>query len=402
MKFKKATSWDKPLLDLAKLEKELGSRAQIGGWYVAGSKAKDFTIYYSCPYETEDHEALLEGIMAEDGLGVDEAEEDGVPVGNTRSAIESGFVRFVMDGAFEGNRGVYITAGSEEDAKDFAWSIPNKVGWRGSAEYHPDKHSWQEKSVRVRELGLIERKPMRSNPPKNIDTEETLGGECAVWALAAASGRTVQDVRRAFLDAGIDIWTEDGLAKGTELERMRRMVQKLDLEKRITYIGYSYPTLTARSKRALYYTSRDYTSRFMHGKSADDFARTQAVEDGFQFPPGTMSGANRATVGQVLRKAKRERLAAIVVTGRVRLALRKIEKLASGMKIRHMGIKGVTHVLGYSPSLGVYDTAASIPNAVAMERFKDGNVKLGDWHRHGQEIPDPSRPALLWVYFKGE
>ena len=400
MKFKKATSWDKPFRDLAQL-KDLGRLGEVGGWYVAGSKAKDFTIYYSCPYETEDHDALLEGLMADDGVGAEsEDDEDGFPISSTKLAIEAGMVRFILQGESFGNRRIYITANSLENLKDFAWSIPNKVGWRGSAEHQDPVRG--DRSVGLSILGLIERKPMRSNPPKNIDTEETLGGECAVWALAAASGRTVQDVRRAFLDAGIDIWTEDGLAKGTELERMRRMVQKLDLEKRITYIGYSYPTLTARSKRALYYTSRDYTSRFMHGKSADDFARTQAVEDGFQFPPGTMSGANRATVGQVLRKAKRERLAAIVVTGRVRLALRKIEKLASGMKIRHMGIKGVTHVLGYSPSLGVYDTAASIPNAVAMERFKDGNVKLGDWHRHGQEIPDPSRPALLWVYFKGE
>ena len=396
MNFKKATSWDKPFRDLKKLSSEDFNDSSIGGWFIPRSGRDDFYIVYTAPYESEDHYALLDGPIAEMGIEVEQVAD----FDQIWSAIMGGMVRFVIETSTSGDKVLAVAAGCRKLLDDFVGSLPSKSGWMGTAEYIDSDGS--DKFCSVSDLGLRRRGGMRPNPPKNIDTEETLGGECAVWALAAASGRTVQDVRRAFLDAGIDIWTEDGLAKGTELERMRRMVQKLDLEKRITYIGYSYPTLTARSKRALYYTSRDYTSRFMHGKSADDFARTQAVEDGFQFPPGTMSGANRATVGQVLRKAKRERLAAIVVTGRVRLALRKIEKLASGMKIRHMGIKGVTHVLGYSPSLGVYDTAASIPNAVALERFKDGNVKLGDWHRHGQEIPDPSRPALLWVYFKGE
>jgi hypothetical protein len=362
-----------------------------GGWWVPTSSGGK--IVFASPYHQEDHGLLIEDLGL--GLGVDEF----------AATYATGSVRFIVGGFPVGgvkspeSRYLNLCAESLRALKDCVATFPSKRGWDVEADY------WSAGGVDLRvvdpiDLGFsVGRRP---NPPKNIDTEETLGGECAVWALAAASGRTVQDVRRAFLDAGIDIWTEDGLAKGTELERMRKMVQKLDLEKRITYIGYSYPMLLAKSKRALFHTSRDYTSRFMHGKSADDFARTQAVEDGFQLPPGTMSGANRATVGQVLRMAKRERLAAIVVTGRVRLALRKIEKLASGVKIRHMGIKGVTHVLGYSPSLGVYDTAVSIPNAVAMERFKVGNVKLGDWHRHGQEIPDPSRPALLWVYFKGE
>lgn len=399
MRFKKSTSWDKPLRDLAQLEKQLGSRGQIGGWYVAGAGANDFTLYYSCPYETADHVALLEGLMAEDGIGVEEAEEDGVPVGNTRSAIEAGFVRFVMDGAFEGNRGLYITADSMESLKDFAWSIPSKVGWRGSAEYLDGRLG--DRSMSVSSLGLVQKKPMRPNPPKNIDSDDVLGGECAVWALAAASGRSVQDVRRAFMDAGIDIWTEDGLAKGTTPERIRKMVQKLDLEKRITYIGYSYPMLIESKRRALYYTSRDHTSRFMYGVDPETFSRNQEVAEGFALG-SVPSGANKATIGQVIRYARKNKLAAIVTTGKVRLALKGIEKLASGARIRHMTIKGTTHILGYSPSLGVYDSAVSIPNDVAMERFKLGDVKIGDWYRHGQEIPQSSRPALFWVYFRGE
>ena len=395
MRFKKSTSWDKPLRDLAQLEKQLGSRGQ----YARKNPYKPQLVWWverdGKVHSNEDTDSHAN--MASDLLGIRD------PWAAYGEAInELGWVRGMTN--LDGSRGYFNWAGSTLPTDRQRVAIAKLVKGSELVQWDRIVGRWTEDGDDLVRSGTgFPWSGARSNPPKDIDSDDVLGGECAVWALAAASGRSVPDVRRAFMDAGIDIWTEDGLAKGTTPERIRKMVQKLDLEKRITYIGYSYPMLIESKRRALYYTSRDHTSRFMYGVDPETFSRNQEVAEGFALG-SVPSGANKATIGQVIRYARKNKLAAIVTTGKVRLALKGIEKLASGARIRHMTIKGTTHILGYSPSLGVYDSGVVIPESVAIERFKGSGspISIGDWYRHGQEIPQSSRPALFWVYFKGE
>lgn len=365
-------------------------RKVVGGWFfLNGGKPE---IWYVANYRIGDHYHIAMSI----GPNVFGWPSNGVE----RRMKSVGGVRFVLSHGVGNGRDVQVDdlgVESEEAISRFAKSFPRQTGWTVFDERR------QLSAADLERIGFPPFKAMRPNPPKDIDSDEVLGGECAVWALAAASGRSVPDVRRAFMDAGIDIWTNDGLATGTSPDRIRRVMQKLDVEKKIAYIGYSYPMLTQKSKMAYFHTSRSYTSKFMHGKDPDQFAKDQAYEEGFKLPDGVTSGANRATVGQVLRLAKRDGVAALVITGRLRLYTRKFEKGPQGTT-RHLGIKGTTHIVGYSPASGVFDTAAQVPYDRAVERAKETGqwLKGGDWHRHGQEIPDGSRPALLWVYFKGE
>lgn len=394
MRFKTATSWDKPLKDLRELErKDLGWLPTLGGWFIAGSGDFDFDIVYTCPYSSQDHDELLDGPIAEMGIDIEQTEW----LTRTQEAIENGLVRFVITVKPGGEKDLSVQARSREDVEDFIKSIPSKSGWTGGASYDGD-HG--ETYISVSKLGLSRKPTMRSNPPRDIDADSVLGAECAVWALAAASGRSVPDVRRAFMEAGIDIWGESGVAKGTPLPEIRRMVQKLDIDKRIVYVGYSYPFERVGARHAV---SKHYTSQFMYGKDPDQFQRDQSYAEGFQLPEGHTSGASRATVGMVMRHAKKRGLAALAITGRFKVTRSKVVR-SDGSKGFVRNIGGTTHILGYSPAAGFFDSAVTVPYARALEHQQRTGTWLrdGDWYRHGQEIPEPSRPALLWVYFKGE
>lgn len=232
---------------------------------------------------------------------------------------------------------------------------------------------------------------MRRNPPKDIDADAVLGGECAVWAMAAALGMKIPDVRRAFLAAGVDIWTHGGLAKGTPIEQTRLVLKHLDVDKRIVEIGSFVgmgPKDAVRERMGAM-----YKQRFGEGPGA-------------QY---TVADRTGTTVGNIVAEAKRRGLAAMVVTG----VFPKVY-YRDGQLLQPRGApRAKTHLLGYSPSLGVYDTMVSRPHLevfkIAVERTGDmaaSNwrevIKPMDWHHYQNTVPEPRRNAIFWVLFRGE
>lgn len=231
----------------------------------------------------------------------------------------------------------------------------------------------------------------RRNPPKDIDADAVLGGECAVWAMAAALGMKIPDVRRAFLAAGVDIWTHNGLAKGTPMEHTRAVLKHLDVDKRIVEIGSFVgmgPKDAVRERMASM-----YKQRFGEGFGA-------------QY---TVADRTGTTVGNIVAEAKRRGLAAMVVTG----VFPKVY-YRDGQLLQPRGApRAKTHLLGYSPSLGVYDTMVSRPYLevfkIAVERTGDMAatnwrevIKPMDWHHHRGTVPEPRRNAIFWILFRGE
>lgn len=231
----------------------------------------------------------------------------------------------------------------------------------------------------------------RRNPPKDIDADAVLGGECAVWAMAAALGMKIPDVRRAFLAAGVDIWTHDGLAKGTPIEHTRRVMKHLDVDKRIVEIGGFVgmgPKDIVRERMASM-----YKQRFGEGPGA-------------QY---TVADRTGTTVGNIVAEAKKRGLAAMIVTGVFPGVYHRDGQLLQ----RRRAPRAKTHLLGYSPSLGVYDTMVSRPYLevfkIAVERTGDMAatnwrevIKPLDWHHYQNTVPEPRRNAIFWVLFRGE
>jgi GNAT superfamily N-acetyltransferase len=224
----------------------------------------------------------------------------------------------------------------------------------------------------------------RRNPPADLDSSEVIGGECGVWALAAASGRSVPEIRRAYLAAGVDIWGEGGEATGTKMHQMRRVIRHLGLDDRIVSVGFDAIHRGPRASMAM-----AVKNRFVSGSDGETFP----------VPNQEMSTVlDHATVGQIVAKARKSGLAAIAITGEITSKIRR----GGGQRWREIG--GTMHAIGYSPSQGVFDSA--LPN-LGVINDPDYKALLGDtkptgwhWHAHGDVVPKPARKALFWLFLR--
>lgn len=240
-----------------------------------------------------------------------------------------------------------------------------------------------------RMLRLIERRP---NPPKDIDSPKALGDECAVWAISAATGAPVPEVRRAFMDAGEDIWKKrGGQGSGSSMRQIRAVIKKLDWDHKIVGVGAS--EMFGNGPRAKF---ADMQSRlFLSGRwegqiGADQFdVPDQLKEEAARY--GTSRAALKATddmvtVGQLVDQARKDGLALLAVT------------------VNATRARVSAHIVGYSPSRGLYDT--SVPTRAAKAAFihgkADETITGLEWFAHGEDIPGRARRAVLWVFFKGE
>lgn len=224
----------------------------------------------------------------------------------------------------------------------------------------------------------------RRNPPADLDSSEVIGGECGVWALAAASGRSVPEIRRAYLAAGVDIWGQGGEATGTKMHQMRRVIRHLGLDDRIVSVGFDAIHRGPRASMAM-----AVKNRFVSGSDGETFP----------VPNQEMSTVlDHATVGQIVAKARKSGLAAIAITGEITSKIRR----GGGQRWREIG--GTMHAIGYSPSQGVFDSA--LPN-LGVINDPDYKALLGDtkptgwhWHAHGDVVPKPARKALFWLFLR--
>lgn len=240
------------------------------------------------------------------------------------------------------------------------------------------------------------RSKSRRNPPRDVDTLEALGDECAVWAIAAATGRTVPEVRRAFLAGGDDIWlTKGGYGSGASMRQIRAVVKRLDWDHRIVGIGQAL-TL-GNGPRAVF--TQYQSDLFVRGRrrgqiGADEFDVPEGVKDDVTRSMGPAAAVQEfdrvTTIGMLVDQAKREGLSLLAVTVNV--------KRSRGAYT----FRG--HIVGYAPGRGLYDT--SVRSKTAVAKILDGKpseVITGlDYAAHGDEVPQRMRPVVLWVFFKGK
>ena len=256
----------------------------------------------------------------------------------------------------------------------------------------------------------------RRNPPTDIDSPDVLGGECVVWALAAATGKTVPEVRRACLDAGVDIWTDDGKAKGMMQAQLRLVMRKMDIERRIFSIGYA--GMFSGDDRAMSMVGRAAWKRF------DETPGESQLPKDFSF-----DAREKRTVANAVRMADKHGFAMIGMTSSIQRR-RVLIRGAAGTRVdeytsidgslqtrttRLAGIKfvGRTHMVGWSPKMGFYDTAVENPetrkayDADAWDPKRDFGAPIRkrtglEWRSHGNNIPEPRRHLAFWCFFRGE
>jgi hypothetical protein len=236
----------------------------------------------------------------------------------------------------------------------------------------------------------------RHNPPSDIDSAKALGDECSVWAISAATGRSVPEVRRAFMDIGEDIWkSKKGHGSGASMRQIRAVIKKLDWDHKIVGIGASEMFGSGPRAQFAELQSRLFLSgRQEHEVGADQFdVPDQLKEDAARY--GSKRAAIKATdslttIGQLVDQARDDGLALLAVT--VNFRRYKGRYLATG------------HIVGYSPSRGLYDT--SVATHAARARFIHGapeeSITGLEWFAHGQEVPHRTRHAAIWVFFRGE
>lgn len=227
----------------------------------------------------------------------------------------------------------------------------------------------------------------RKNPPDDYDSPEVLTGECAVWALSAASGKSLGAVRNVFVDAGIDMWSKSWRDKagGANVMEIRRAIRAMDLDKRIVSVGFDAINAGPRAKMSAF-----MKDSFLAGKGAETFGHPNAEATTVQ---------DHMTVGQIVKKAEKEGLAAIVIVGEIKERIVRV----GGARTRR--ITGNAHAVGYSPKMGVYDTAIRNPYVPHEDHvaLRGGAPATGfHWHAHGDNVPGSLRRALMWVLFKGE
>jgi hypothetical protein len=136
------------------------------------------------------------------------------------------------------------------------------------------------------------------------------------------------------------------------------------------------------------------SGRQEHEVGADQFdVPDQLKEDAARY--GSKRAAIKATdslttIGQLVDQARDDGLALLAVT--VNFRRYKGRYLATG------------HIVGYSPSRGLYDT--SVATHAARARFIHGapeeSITGLEWFAHGQEVPHRTRHAAIWVFFRGE
>lgn len=244
-------------------------------------------------------------------------------------------------------------------------------------------------------------KGRRKNPPADYDSPEVLTGECTVWAISAASGKSLGAVRKVFVDAGIDMWSKDWRDKagGANVMEIRRAIRALDMDRRIVSVGFDAINAGPRAKM-----SEFMKDSFLAGRGAETFGHPNAEAATVQA---------HMNVGQIVRKAEKEGLAAIVIVGEIKERI--VRALPGSYPTRKRVISGNSHAVGYSPKMGVYDTAVSNPHvfhedyrALRDDLRVEGGVLKGEpitgwhWHAHGDVVPGSMRRALMWVLFKGE
>lgn len=237
----------------------------------------------------------------------------------------------------------------------------------------------------------------RHNPPKDIDSLNVLGGECSVWAIAAATGTSVPDVRRAFMKVGADIWgPRGGGATGASMAQVRSVIRELDWDKRIISVGVGADYFMSGGPKGQF--TQKQTDLFLRGKLREQYSTPDAfdVPEGVRSrlipgagPESAVEGVGFRCVGQLVRYAKEQGLALLAVTANAR---------------RYRGAHHVSaHIIGYSPAKGVYDTAVRVPLTPELRTKYANKTATGfDWYAHGQNVPESLRPAMLWIYFKGE
>lgn len=236
----------------------------------------------------------------------------------------------------------------------------------------------------------------RRNPPSDVDSLRALGDECAVWAISAATGRSVPDVRKAFLAAGHDIWkTKGGSGSGASMRQIRSAVRQLDWDHRIVGIG-SAPTFGSGPREQF---TAHQSDLFVRGRGrnqigADEFDVPARVKDDVTRNMGPAAAVREVdgvtTIGMLVDQAKKDQLSLLAVTVNVRRSRGAYHFLG--------------HIVGYAPGRGLYDTAVRSKAAVA--KILDGRpseIITGlDHAAHGDDVPQRMRHAVLWVFFKGD
>jgi hypothetical protein len=223
---------------------------------------------------------------------------------------------------------------------------------------------------------------VRRNPPltdEQAEDPQPRGGECAVWALAAASGRSVPEARRILRDAGIDIWDEQGVAQGTSMKRLAAALPVLDLKQRIHSIGFG-------GSRLVGVVGRHYGEKFL-----EEVPDVRSSVDSKRIP----------TVGSLVALCERKGLACVGITtlGIKSKVIRRDE--AANVVVRQVYGRHTLHLVGYSPSKGFFDIATS--SWGPWTKDADGtHFRRKDVHMHGSVVPEPGRRVAFWITFRGE
>ncbi len=219
---------------------------------------------------------------------------------------------------------------------------------------------------------------IRKNPPLDdaqIDDPAPKGGECTIFSFAAATGRSVPEVRRAALSGGFDIWDER-----RDTSKWLKLLQALDLQHRIDTVGYS----CARGMSGL-------MSNWLEREGFAEIEQMSQKKRGVDF---RVSDCIDLSVAAVVAYCRHKNLAMIGITTHGA----RVRRSKGGS--RHVS----THMVGYSPKMGFYDTM-NTRRYVARGVNGDGGVEelpRDRWASHGEKIPEPRRRLSMWITFRGE